>query len=166
MTREEAIKVLVRISEDTIQRDCSTCGRPTAGIYSGVCCYCSLCEVVPEILKDYHERKHFRSYWTWDGKRKNEALDMAISALRQQGQERNAPLTLDELREAAQTGDPVWLVRANCSSWVVIEKVDDRKYIQLVDYAEFGSDEPYDFAISDYGDSFKAYRQKPEEGTV
>ena len=97
-----------------------------------------------------------------------EALDMAISALRQQEHFRGItkkvePLTLDDLREAAQTGDPVWLVRANCSSWVVIEKVDDRKYIQLVDYAEFGSDEPYDFAISDYGDSFKAYRQKPEE---
>ena len=94
-----------------------------------------------------------------------EALDMAISALRQQERfgDVNKALTLDELREAAQTGDPVWLVRANCSSWVVIEKVDDRKYIQLVDYAEFGSDEPYDFAISDYGDSFKAYRQKPEE---
>ena len=100
-----------------------------------------------------------------------DAVDMAISALRQQEHFRDLtkkvePLTLDELREAAQTGDPVWLVRANCSSWVVIEKVDDRKYIQLVDYAEFGSDEPYDFAISDYGDSFKAYRQKPEEGTV
>ena len=100
-----------------------------------------------------------------------DAIDMAISALRQQEHFREVtkkvePLTLDELREAAQTGDPVWLVRANCSSWVVIEKVDDRKYIQLVDYAEFGSDEPYDFAISDYGDSFKAYRQKPEEGAV
>ena len=95
-----------------------------------------------------------------------DAVDMAISALRQHGQKRNAPLTLDDLREAAQTGDPVWLVRANCSSWVVIEKVDDRKYIQLVGYAEFGSDEPYDFAISDYGDTFMAYRQKPEEGTV
>ena len=100
-----------------------------------------------------------------------EAVDMAISALRQQEHFRDLtkkvePLTLDELREASQTGDPVWLVQANCSSWVVIEKVDDRKYIQLVDYAEFGSDEPYDFAISDYGDSFKAYRQKPEEGTV
>ena len=98
----------------------------------------------------------------------NEAFEMAISALRQQEHFRDItkkvePLTLDELRKAAQTGDPVWLVRANCSSWVVIEKVDDRKYIQLVDYAEFGSDEPYDFAISDYGDTFKAYRQKPEE---
>ena len=93
------------------------------------------------------------------------------SAIRQQEHFRDLtkkvePLTLDELREAAQTGDPVWLVRANCSSWVVIEKVDDRKYLPCVDYAEFGSDEPYDFAISDYGDSFKAYRQKPEEGTV
>ena len=93
------------------------------------------------------------------------------SAIRQQEHFRDItkkvePLTLDDLREAAQTGDPVWLVRANCSSWVVIEKVDDRKYIQLVDYAEFGSDEPYDFAISDYGDSFKAYRQKPGEGAV
>ena len=95
-----------------------------------------------------------------------EALDMAVKALEDVTDKdvgNNELMTLDELREAAQTGDPVWLVRTNCSSWVVIEKVDDRKYIQLVDYAEFGSDEPYDFAISDYGDSFKAYRQKPEE---
>ena len=94
------------------------------------------------------------------------ALDMAVKALEDVPDKdvgNNELMTLDELREAAQTGDPVWLVRANCSSWVVIEKVDDRKCIQLVDYAEFGSDEPYDFAISDYGDSFKAYRQKPEE---
>ena len=110
---------------------------------------------------EWDEREDGLSYY--------EALDMAISALRQQEHFREVtkkvePLTLDDLREAAHTGDPVWLVRANCSSWVVIEKVDDRKYIQLVDYAEFGSDEPYDFAISDYGDSFKAYRQKLEEG--
>ena len=98
-----------------------------------------------------------------------DALDIAIKSLEDVIDKdvwKNEQLTLDELREAAQTGDPVWLVRANCSSWVVIEKVDDRKYIQLVDYAEFGSDEPYDFAISDYGDTFMAYRQKPEEGTV
>ena len=98
-----------------------------------------------------------------------EALDMAIKALEDVTDKdvgHNEPLTLDELREAAQTGDPVWLVRPNCSSWVVIEKVGDRKYLPCVDYAEFGSDEPYDFAISDYGDSFKAYRQKPEEGAI
>ena len=100
-----------------------------------------------------------------------EALDMAISALRQQERFREAtkkvePLTLDELREAAQTGDPVWLVRSNCSSWVVIEKVGDRKYHPCVDYAEFGSDEPFYFEIAEYGGKLKAYRQKPEEGTV
>ena len=98
-------------------------------------------------------------------------FELGDTALRQQETVTNRnglndPLTLDELREAAQTGDPVWLVRANCSSWVVIEKVGDRKYLPCVDYAEFGSDEPYDFAISDYGDTFMAYRQKPEEGTV
>lgn len=94
------------------------------------------------------------------------ALDVAVKALEDvidKDVGKNEPMTLDELREAAQTGDPVWLVRTNCSSWVVIEKVDDRKYIQLVNYAEFGSDEPYDFAISDYGDTFMAYRQKTEE---
>ena len=95
-----------------------------------------------------------------------EALDIAIAALRQQEHDRNEPLTLDELREAAQTGDPVWLVRENCSSWVVIEKVGDGKFHPWVDYAEFGSDEPYDFSIYAYGYTFKAYRQKPEEGTV
>ena len=97
------------------------------------------------------------------------ALDAVVKALEEVPDKdvgKNKPLTLDDLREAAQTGDPVWLVRANCSSWVVIEKVGDRKYLPCVDYAEFGSDEPYDFAISAYGDSFKAYRQKPEEGTV
>ena len=98
-----------------------------------------------------------------------DALWVAISALRQQEHFREVtkkvePLTLDELREVAETGDPVWLVGAyRTDSWVVIEKVGDRKYLPWVDYAEFGSDEPYDFAISDYGDSFKAYRQKPEE---
>ena len=128
MTREEAIKVLERISEGTIQRDCSTCGRPTAGIYSGVCCYCSLCEVVPEILKDYHERKHFRSYWTWDGKRKNAALDMAISALRQQERvgEVNKALTLDELRE--MDGEPVWVQSPGVPEygrWAIVEGVGE-----------------------------------------
>lgn len=98
----------------------------------------------------------------------HDAVDMAISALRQQDHFREVtkkvePLTLDELREAAQTGDPVWLVRENCSSWVVIEKVGDRKFHPWVDYAEFGSDEPYDFSIYVYGYTFKAYRQKPEE---
>lgn len=90
MTREEAIKELERISEDTVQRDCSSCGHITAGFYLGVCCYCSLCQVVPEIFRDYHESKHFRSYWKWDGERKNEAMEMAIAALREQESAENA----------------------------------------------------------------------------
>ena len=97
-----------------------------------------------------------------------EALDMAISALRQQETvtNRNEPLTLNELREAAQTGDPVWLVIDRIGGWVVIEKVCYESDYPYVDYAEFGSDEPFYFEISKYGDTFMAYRQKPEEGTV
>ena len=163
MTREEAIKVLERISEDTIQRDCSTCGRPTAGIYSGVCCYCSLCEVVPEILKDYHERKHFRSYWTWDGKRKNEALEMAISALRQQDHFREVtkkvePLTLDELRK--MDGDPVYSVEITGREEWLFRR--DGGFADM--YGEFTSD---DFMSWDnYGKLWWCYSQKPEDGTV
>ncbi len=98
------------------------------------------------------------------------ALDVAIKALKDVTDKnvgKNEPLTLDELREVAETGDPVWLVGAyRADSWVVIENVGKNCYgmtTDTVDYAEFGSDEPYDFAISDYGDAFIAYRQKPEE---
>ena len=100
-----------------------------------------------------------------------EALDMAISALRQQEHFRDLtkkvePLTLDDLREAAQTGDPVWLVIDRIGGWVVIEKVCYESDYPYVDYAEFGSDEPFYFEISEYGGKMKAYRQKPEEWTV
>ena len=94
------------------------------------------------------------------------ALDMAIKALEAvpvKDVGKNEPLTLDDLREAAQTGDPVWLVRSNCSSWVVIEKVCYESNYPYVDYAEFGSDEPFYFEIAEYGGKLKAYRQKPEE---
>lgn len=75
----------------------------------------------------------------------------------------SVPLTLDELREAAQTGDPVWLVINRIGGWVVIEKVCYESKYPYVDYAEFGSDEPFYFEISKYGDTFMAYRKKPEE---
>ena len=100
-----------------------------------------------------------------------EAHRVAISVLRQQEHFRDLtkkvePLTLDELREAAETGDPVWLVIDRIGGWVVIEKVCYESNYQYVDYAEFGSDEPFYFEISEYGGKMKAYRQKPEEGTV
>ena len=155
MTREEAIKVLERISEDTIQRDCSTCVRITAGTYIGVCCYCSLCKVVPEMFKDYHERKHFRSYWTWDGKRKNEALEMAISALRQQEHFREVtkkvdPLTLDEL---SKWNDPVFVSIKdfpNCGYWCLCQ---NGYIIPPSGYGFMAKDRP----------NWVFYSQKPEE---
>ena len=98
-----------------------------------------------------------------------EALDMAVNALEavpDKAVGNNELMTLDELREAAQTGDPVWLVINRIGGWVVIEKVCYESDYPYVDYAEFGSDEPFYFEISDYGDTFMAYRQKPEDGTV
>ena len=76
-----------------------------------------------------------------------EALDMAISALRQQETvaNRNEPLTLDELRK--MDGEPVWLVNQNGGRWVIMSGAylwDSRKN-------------------ADYGKTWLAYRQKPEE---
>ena len=82
-----------------------------------------------------------------------EALDMAISAIRQQEHFRDVtkkvePLTLDELRQ--MDGEPVWLVNQNGGRWVIMSGAylcDSRKN-------------------ADYGKTWLAYRQKPEEGTV
>ena len=79
-----------------------------------------------------------------------EALDMAISALRQQDHFREVtkkvePLTLDELRK--MDGEPVWLVNQNGGRWVIMSGAylwDSRKN-------------------ADYGKTWLAYRQKPEE---
>ena len=80
-----------------------------------------------------------------------EALGMAISALRQQETVTkcnglNEPLTLDELRE--MDGEPVWLVNQNGGRWVIMSGVylwNSRKN-------------------ADYGKTWLAYLQKPEEG--
>ena len=95
-----------------------------------------------------------------------EALDMAISALQQQGQELNAPLTLDELRK--MDGEPVWVSVSNnwresgvSEGWCIVRfhSEDDRVRVYVYDTrhgARF-------FAQQDYGESWIAYRQKPEE---
>ena len=85
-----------------------------------------------------------------------EALDMAISALRHQGQERNAPLTLDELRK--MDGEPVWVQSPGVPEygrWAIVEGVGEN-CLFLHD----------DFTCHDYGKTWLAYLQKPEEGTV
>ena len=84
-----------------------------------------------------------------------EALDMAISALRAQ-QEPNTPLTPDELRE--MDGEPVWVQSPGVPEYgrcAIVEGVGEN-CLFLHD----------DFTCHDYGKTWLAYRQKPEEGTV
>ena len=90
-----------------------------------------------------------------------EALDMAISALRQQEHFREVtkkvePLTLDELRK--MDGEPVWVQSPGVPEygrWAIVEGVGEN-CLFLHD----------DFTCHDYGKTWLAYRHKPEEGTV
>ena len=92
-----------------------------------------------------------------------EALDMAISALRQQEHFREAtkkvePLTLDELRQ--MDGEPVYCVEITGREEWLFRR--DGGFADM--YGEFTSD---DFMVWDnYGKLWWCYRQKPEEGTV
>ena len=77
----------------------------------------------------------------------HDAVDMAVSAIRQQEtvENPNEPLTLDELRQ--MDGEPVWLVNQNGGRWVIMSGVylwDSRKN-------------------ADYGKTWLAYRQQPVE---
>ena len=86
-----------------------------------------------------------------------EALDMAISALRQQETvtNRNEPLTLDELRD--MPCEPVYIV-VGCASWWDIVSYAGLEYL----YLKVEGSLPF----RDYGKNWTAYRQKPEEGTI
>ena len=85
-----------------------------------------------------------------------EALDMAISALRQQetAANRNDPLTLDELRE--MPCESVYIVAGYVSWWDIVSYAG-REYL----YLKVEGSLPF----RDYGKNWTAYRQKPEEGT-
>ena len=86
-----------------------------------------------------------------------EALDMAISALRQQEHFREVtkkvePLTLDELRE--MDGEPVWVQSPGVPEygrWAIVEGVGEN-CLFLRD----------DFTCHDYGKTWLAYRNKKE----
>ena len=90
----------------------------------------------------------------------NQAIIMAISALRQQETVTNrnglnAPLTLDELRKL--DGEPVWVQSPGVPEygrWAIVEGVGEN-CLFLHD----------DFTCHEYGKTWLAYRQKPEEGT-
>ena len=89
-----------------------------------------------------------------------EALDMAISALRQQDHFREVtkkvePLTLDELRQ--MDGEPVYSVEITGREEWLFRR--DGGFADM--YGEFTSD---DFMVWDnYGKLWWCYRQKPEE---
>lgn len=93
-----------------------------------------------------------------------EALDMAISALRQQEHFREVtkmePLTLDELRE--MDGEPVWCeiyIKGQSSFYGIVHGENVTGFIP-------GDDNPSNLAITNvgaYGLAWLAYRQKPEE---
>ena len=91
-----------------------------------------------------------------------DAVDMAISALRQQGQERNAPLTLYKLRSSVKFGYPVYLVgMEDGDGFVFIHHVDSCsvRYSRIDDHPEV----EYCFRTKSYGVRVWAYLQKPEE---
>ena len=98
-----------------------------------------------------------------DGLSYYEALDMAISALRQQETVTkcnglNEPLTLDELRR--MEGQPVYIVE-NTEYWAIVNSFDQAGVYLL----SYGNPDDYGY-FGFYGKTWLAYRRKPEEGTV
>ena len=94
-----------------------------------------------------------------------DALDMAISALRQQETVSNRnglnePLTLGELRIAYKFGCPVWLVgMEDGDGWVFIHHVDSCS----VRYARVGDPKEWCFRTKSYGVRVFAYLDGPKE---
>ena len=104
---------------------------------------------------EWDEREDGLSYY--------EALDMAISALRQQEHFRDLtkkmePLTLDELRR--MEGQPVYIVE-NTEYWAIVNSFDQAGVYLL----SYGNPDDYGY-FGFYGKTWLAYRQKPEEWTV
>ena len=88
-----------------------------------------------------------------------DALDMAISALRQQEHFRDLtkkmePLTLDELRQ--MEGQPVYIVE-NTEYWAIVNSFDQAGVYLL----SYGNPDDYGY-FGLYGKTWLAYRQKKE----
>ena len=93
-----------------------------------------------------------------------EALDMAISAIRQQEHFRDLtkkvePLTLDELRK--MDGEPVWVEFQDGSGgcWGLV-------HITVFTHIVFANGHFCTVGKPYYGKTWLTYRRKPEEGTV
>lgn len=106
---------------------------------------------------EWDEREDGLSYY--------EALDMAISALRQKDHFREVtkkvePLTLDELKRSAKFGCPVWLVGMEDGDGLVfIHHVDSLS----VRYARVGDPKEWCFRTKSYGVRVFAYLDGPKE---
>lgn len=89
-----------------------------------------------------------------------EALDMAISALRQKERfgDTNKTLTMDELRK--MDGEPVWVEFQDGSGgcWGLV-------HITVFTHIVFANGHFCTVGKPYYGKTWLAYRQKPEEGT-
>ena len=94
-----------------------------------------------------------------------DAIDMAISALRQQEVTKKVdPLTLDELRQ--MDGEPVWIVEyPDWGHWELSADAED--YVTDREPSFYGmkhNDPAGRYGLHKLG--WLAYRQKPEEGTT
>lgn len=84
-----------------------------------------------------------------------------LAELRDIKQERNAPLTLDELRQ--MDGEPVWVVYdEDAGMWALVEVLEESIFLtnNLGGRSEYAAD------VELEDDGITVYRQKPEEGTV
>ena len=107
---------------------------------------------------EWDEREDGLSYY--------EALDMAISALRQQEHFRDLtkkvePLTLDELRK--MSGEPVFAVTDRLKEWCLVHSHNSDDVIGggIIMTRRTAEKRTYQYAC--YGKTWLAYRQKPEE---
>lgn len=86
--------------------------------------------------------------------------ELQVASCARQEQERNAPLTLDDLKRSLKFGYPVWLVgMEDGDGWVFIHHVDSCS----VRYARVGDSNEWCFRTKSYGVRVFAYLDGPKE---
>lgn len=96
--------------------------------------------------------------------RANQIIDAFDSAPEVEAEplRRNAPLTLEELRE--MDGEPVWVVPLAGQEYEPPESEYHMKEQWIIIHAWHWRH--YNAELGDYGKTWLAYRRKPEEGTT
>lgn len=121
-----------------LRKDCRDCGSNSLCLNGEMNVYCAVRDAADR-LEGYVDRCV--------------RFSEEIMVLRERG--RNDPLSLDELRQ--MDGEPVWAKHCHGGEWVVVHwNIYGR--ITTAYNAELRYDE--------YGETWLAYRQKPEEETV